>query len=109
MNVFFRSNITELFGNDIETVDFTDPEARRVEINAFIQKEAHKSMKNFLPTGSVDTTTNGILINAAFFKGFWENAFDRTQTENMPFGNGGKMVPMMSVKGQFKFGLLNYH
>lgn len=106
---FFRSNVTDLYGNHIETVDFSDIDARRTEINTLIQNETRNSIKNFLPEGSVDAITNGILLNAAFFKGFWANPFDRTQTEDKPFGNGDRTVPMMRIHGHFKFGLLNCH
>lgn len=89
-----------MFGDQVEMVDFSEPDARREEINAYIKNET--TIKNFLSAGVVNENTNGVLINAAFFKAFWANAFDKYATEDKPFGNSGKTVSMMNVRGRFK-------
>lgn len=105
--VAFRSHITDVFtSKQIETVDFTDPEARRAEINAFIQEATQNYIKDLLPLGSIQAYSKAVLANAAFFRGFWKTKFDKTELKHF---NGESSIPveMMHVRGHFRYGLLH--
>lgn len=104
---FFRSHITDVFtSKQIETVDFSEPEARRAEINAFVQEVTQNYINDLLPPGSIQPYSKAILANAAFFKGFWKTKFDKTEVKHF---NSESSIPveMMHVRGHFRHGLLH--
>lgn len=87
-------------------VDFNEPEARRAEINAFVEEATQKYIKELLPSGSVLDYTNVVMVNAAFFKGFWETKFHKTNTQRQTFhGYTEQPVEMMTVRSKFNYGL----
>lgn len=97
---------TNPFSKSIEKVDFSDVEKRREEINAFVEEVTQNHIKELLPPGSISAATNLILTNAAFFKGFWATKFNKQQTKTKTFNGLTKSnVEMMSVRGNFKYGL----
>lgn len=104
--LFFRSHITEVFtNNQIEKVDFSEPENRRAEINAFVEEVTNGFIKDLLPAGSISPSTNVILANAAFFKGLWVTQFDKAETKTKTFkGFYEEKIEMMHVKNNFKYG-----
>ncbi|CAJ0935530.1 unnamed protein product, partial [Ranitomeya imitator] len=42
-------------------------------------------IQDLLPSGSVDSLTKLVLVNAIYFKGNWANQFDKQRTHEMPF------------------------
>lgn len=104
----FRSHIIDTFKNgQIESVDFTDSEMLRVEINEFVREFTRNYIKELLPVGSIFSDMNAVLTNAAFFKGSWQMKFDQQLTQTKAFNglNNGN-VEMMHIKEKFYHGLL---
>jgi serpin B len=58
-----------------------------------------------LPPYSVGSLTKLILVNAIYFKGNWENQFEKKQTKEMPF-NVSK-VCILHCQWQFLFPVLH--
>lgn len=64
-------------------------------------------IKDLLPPGSIDPTTSLVLVNAAYFKGIWENKFNPNLTKPEIFYVSPTkqiMVDMMHVEGTFRHG-----
>lgn len=102
---FYRPRALELFSKSIEKVNFFDPETRRQEINAWVEEITRNNIKDLIPSNAIKLNTVLVLVNAAFFKGFWETKFNKQNTHNATF-NGAKSasVEMMSVEDKFKYG-----
>ena len=97
----------ELFAKSIERVDFSDPEARRQEINAWVEEVTRNHIKDLIPAGSIQSTTKFVLANAAYFKGVWANQFDKQNTKVETFNGATPAdVEMMSLQGKFNYGVL---
>lgn len=105
MFYLFSTKITGPMDDVFEAVDFTDYEARRNEINRFVEEFTENNLKAVLQPGSVTPFTNIILLNAAYFKGAWEQKFDPAQTKTKIFnGVQPANVEMMHIKGKYHTG-----
>lgn len=103
-----RQCVVTGFPEEIEIKGFnTNPEAARVYINDWVANTTHQMIKDLIPPGTVDRTTDLVLVNAAYFKGMWENKFNPELTKQEVFYvNPSKqiMVDMMHLEGTFKHG-----
>uniref|UniRef100_A0A7M4FIG6 Serpin B10 n=1 Tax=Crocodylus porosus TaxID=8502 RepID=A0A7M4FIG6_CROPO len=88
------------------TVNFrTAAEQAREEINSWVMNQTEGRIQDLLPTGSVDSRTALVLVNAIYFKGKWEKQFLKENTSERPFRvskTKTKPVQMMFLKGMFK-------
>uniref|UniRef100_A0A7M4FJ71 Serpin B10 n=1 Tax=Crocodylus porosus TaxID=8502 RepID=A0A7M4FJ71_CROPO len=88
------------------TVNFrTAAEQAREEINSWVMNQTEGKIQDLLPTGSVDSRTALVLVNAIYFKGKWEKQFLKENTSERPFRvskTKTKPVQMMFLKGMFK-------
>ncbi|CAG9853621.1 unnamed protein product [Phyllotreta striolata] len=94
------------FPQELERKDFaTSPEAARVSINNWVENITHHMIKDLLPPGTIDAQTDLVLVNAAYFKGLWENKFPPEATKpDVFYVSPTKQitVQMMHVEGTFK-------
>ncbi|EOA32256.1 hypothetical protein CARUB_v10015515mg [Capsella rubella] len=95
---FFKASFAKVdFRNKAEEV--------RKEVNTWASRHTNDLIKDLLPPDSITNLTNWIYGNALYFKGAWENEFDKTSTQDRPFHllNGKKVyVPFMNGwKDQF--------
>lgn len=87
-------------------VDFRDSESRRLEINQYVEKFTESNIKDLLPPGSVTEDTNVVLLNAAYFKGNWEETFNSAETETKIFnGANPTNVEMMHKESEYYYGI----
>lgn len=66
-------------------------------------------IKELMPPSTIDKDTNLVLVNAAYFKGIWENQFDPADTKQEIFyitPSKQTFVEMMHVEGGFNHGKL---
>lgn len=102
-----RSCIPPLFEDELQTQDFQNaPDVSRRNINSWVEERTHNMIKDILPPGSIDSQTNLVLANAAYFKGLWENKFDAANTKLDVFHispSNRTIVDMMNVQGSFNF------
>ncbi|KRT80205.1 hypothetical protein AMK59_8414 [Oryctes borbonicus] len=81
-----RSCIPELFKDEFEKIDFArKADESRVIINKWVENQTHSMIKDLLPPGSIDQTTNLALVNAGYFKGSWKYEFNVSQTTDEVF------------------------
>lgn len=79
----------------------------RNAINQWVENTTHHMITNLLPPGTIDASTSLVLVNAAYFKGVWENKFNPNLTGPQIFYVSPKkqiMVDMMHMQGTFKHG-----
>jgi serpin B len=73
----------ETYAAPIEPVDFrgaADDERQR--INHWVAGQTNDRIDEILPAGSIDGTTRLVLVNAVYFLGKWEHAFERHATRD---------------------------
>ncbi|CAA7026627.1 unnamed protein product [Microthlaspi erraticum] len=82
------------------SVDFkSKAEELRLEVNAWAKQHTDGLIKDLLPPRSVHSFTKSVYGNALYFKGAWEERFDKAMTMNRDFHlfNGASIsVPFMS-------------
>lgn len=91
-------------------VDFLRPEQVRVEINSLVEHVTEGQIKELMPPGSVFSSMNAVMVNAAFFKGKWEKPFEPYQTRDSKFHGDESESPMKLMMNTVKlnWGLLIY-
>jgi serpin B len=95
----FVDLLRDTYRAPLEAVDFrTDAEAQRRRINGWVAEQTRDRIEDLLPRGSLDALTRLVLVNAVYFLGQWEHAFERSATADAPFHlleGGARTVPMM--------------
>ncbi|KAK8766001.1 hypothetical protein V5799_007216 [Amblyomma americanum] len=82
----YRSLLENSYGATIKSADFKNShEAVRLEANAWVSEQTASKIQDLLAPGSVDATTAIILLNAIYFKGFWETPFEANNTRPQDF------------------------
>uniref|UniRef100_A0A8C4KKS9 Serpin B10 n=1 Tax=Dromaius novaehollandiae TaxID=8790 RepID=A0A8C4KKS9_DRONO len=86
-----------------QVVNFkTDAEQARKQINSWVENETERKIQDLLLTGSLDSHTVLILVNAIYFKGNWEKKFLEENTSEQPFRmSKSKPVQMMFLRESF--------
>ena len=100
-----RECMLDIFGDQLEKTDFqTNPAAVRERINGWVSNMTKGHIRDLLPAGSIDETTDLVLANAVYFKGLWQNRFDPANSKKDLFyssGSQNSMVTFMKQKGTF--------
>ena len=93
------------YGAGLREVNFKgDPTSAIAAINKWAASETQGRIKDIL--SSVDPLTRLILTNAIYFKGKWQEQFDKKSTKDQPFTllDGNKItVPLMTQKKHFAY------
>lgn len=125
----FQSTLENHFGAPAQNVDFGSDKTR-IDINKWVEDFTKTKIKNLLPggvlvkqlifgpfrkthfefTGSIDSLTRLVLVNAVYFKGNWMKKFDSALTKTEPFYLGSKDTQMdaqmMHIDGKFRTGFI---
>ena len=95
------------YGAGFETLDYAKaPDKARETINRWVEEQTSDRIQELLPSGSIEALTRLVLTNAVYFKGDWQNQFDRKSTEQAPFYAGGERpveTPLMMSKGDYRY------
>uniref|UniRef100_A0A8C4PMX1 Serpin B6 n=1 Tax=Equus asinus TaxID=9793 RepID=A0A8C4PMX1_EQUAS len=102
----FKDSCHKFYQAEMEQLDFISAtEESRKHINTWVAKKTEGKITELLSSDSVDLLTKLILVNAIYFKGNWDDQFDKQQTKERPFKvskNEEKPVQMMFKKSTFK-------
>lgn len=101
----YATLLSDKFLTSSKSVDFSAGETVRQEINTVVEKETNSHIKDLIPHGVLSSMTRMVLVNAVYFKGFWENQFDEGSTMEQDFWiseNESIKVPMMHAYGNFR-------
>ena len=83
-----------------------EPEAARKEINAFVEERTGGKIREMLSPGALDMATRLVLVNAIYFRGRWQERFERSGTRDAPFmlaPDRKVTVAMMSRTGEYDY------
>ena len=102
----FLEGTKRFYNAEMALTDYQkDPEGARKEVNDWVENKTKENIKNLIPEGVIDSSTELILVNAIYFKGIWQNEFDRRATRSKDFfvsKNEKAKVKMMKLKTNFK-------
>ncbi|MEW6352273.1 MAG: serpin family protein [Thermodesulfobacteriota bacterium] len=102
----FLLTCTNNYRSGFKEVDFArQPEAARNEINAWVEDQTNKKIRDLIPA-PLDPLTSLVLTSAIWFKGIWQHQFDPKHTEVEPFTclDGTKTkIPFMHQKAYFGY------
>ena len=77
----FVEGTKKFYDAEIALVDYQkDAEGARKEVNGWVEEKTKQKIKNLIPEGVFNTLTRLTLVNAIYFKGFWQNHFDKEAT-----------------------------
>jgi serpin B len=83
-----------------QEADFiSNPDGERKRINQWAEGQTRGKIKDLLPERIITAHTRMVLANAIYFKGAWQDKFDKDKTRPMPFtlADGSEVeVPMMT-------------
>lgn len=80
-----------------------DLEGGRVAINQWVEQQTKDKIKELIKPGVLPPLTRLVLVNAIYFKGTWEKAFEAAATKPAPFTvDGGESVQVPLMHANFK-------
>ncbi|XP_057897549.1 serpin B6-like [Melospiza georgiana] len=89
----------------LEQMDFLHAwEDSRKQINVWVEESTEGKIQNLLAEGTLNSLTRLVLVNAIYFKGNWEEQFNKASTREWPFHinkNETKPVQMMFKEATF--------
>ncbi len=95
------------YGAPIELMDFVkDPLKCRGQINAWVEQQTSRRIRNLVPPDGLTRETRLVLVNAIYMKAPWAEPFPETATQKQPFHlgrNSTVAVPMMLRQARFGY------
>jgi len=106
----FLALMKQNYGVEITPVDYehAEPEAR-AQINRWVEDKTQEKIKNLISM-PLALSTRLVLVNAVYFKGTWEEAFDPVLTKDASFFSGDDhvvQVPLMRQTEWLKYAEMN--
>ncbi|XDA87394.1 hypothetical protein R6Z07F_017090 [Ovis aries] len=91
---------------EVEELDFVSAsEESRKHMNTWVAEKTEGKIRDLLPENSLNPMTRLVLVNAIYFKGNWDEQFNKEFTQEKPFRvskNVEKTVQMMFKKSTCK-------
>ena len=82
----FVEGTKKFYDAEVGEVDYQDDtETARKKVNAWVEEKTKQKIQNMIPEGVFNTRTRLSLVNAIYFKGFWQNQFDKEATFKQRF------------------------
>lgn len=106
----FNDIAVKKFRSEAQNLDFAENKAAAKTINTWVEDKTNNRIKDLISADSLDSLTRMVLVNAIYFKGFWENKFDPANTTPRPFYTSETEsvdVDTMTVKKKFMYGVFD--
>uniref|UniRef100_A0A8D2B5E2 Serpin family B member 8 n=1 Tax=Sciurus vulgaris TaxID=55149 RepID=A0A8D2B5E2_SCIVU len=103
----FKESCQKFYQAELEELSFAqDTEECRKHINDWVSEKTEGKIAEVLGPGTVGSLTKLVLVNALYFKGKWNEQFDRKHTRGMLFKTNQeqKTVQMMFKQARFNLG-----
>ncbi|XP_021026678.1 serpin B4-like isoform X3 [Mus caroli] len=82
----FLEDIKEYYQANVESLDFEHAaEESEKKINSWVESQTNGKIKDLFPSGSLNSSTILVLVNAVYFKGQWNHKFDEKHTTEEKF------------------------
>lgn len=103
----FRHNNMTTF----DAVDFkNNPEQAQETINSWVTKKTNGKIKDLINQGMITPITQLILVNAIYFRGYWDSPFEKSNTQQKHFTlENGKQSAVMMMQQTKYFYYFNNH
>jgi serpin B len=93
------------YGVLITAVDYGNTETSRCTINAWVEEKTEGKILDLIPSGTLDSMTLLVLVNAIYFKGNWSSQFNKDRTREESFWvTPDKQVQVPMMRQLRKFG-----
>ncbi|MBT8037450.1 MAG: serpin family protein [Verrucomicrobiae bacterium] len=103
----FLQTVEKHYQAPLQLADFkTHFDAERMGINKWVENQTRERIKNLLPSGSLDSSTRLVLVNALYFKAGWRHPFRKSSTTEQAFHLSPERdvaVPTMTAIKSFGF------
>ncbi|KAM9774605.1 serpin peptidase inhibitor, clade B (ovalbumin), member 1, like 3 [Syngnathus typhle] len=101
----FLEETRKYYEAELESVDFKfNANGSKAIINSWVEDKTQGKIKNLIK--ELKSSTKLVLVNAIYFKGKWNQEFNKDSTREAPFRinkHDVKRVMMMHQNGKFKF------
>lgn len=82
----FLTLMEDGYAAPFQALDFrTDAEHSRTAINAWVEEQTQRKIRDLIPRGALKDDTRLVLVNALYLKAPWEKPFGKTATRPAPF------------------------
>jgi serpin B len=99
--------VRQSYQAELNQADFAAAdEAARQAINTWVERQTNQKIKDLIPPGVLNALTRLVLVNAIYFKGFWESQFKPADTRDMDFwlsADTTVKLPLMRQKHEFGY------
>ncbi len=103
----FVERLTRFYDAYAENLDFAGhPEGALARVNGWIEEKTEGLIPTLFQQGDFTPLTRVVLVNTLYFKGKWQNPFDKEATSETPFhleDGTTKPVPMMRTSGKYPY------
>ncbi|XP_060986787.1 serpin B3-like [Dama dama] len=103
----YMDNVKKFYLASVESADFKNAaEESRKMINSWVESQTNEKIKDLFPKDSLDSSTVLVLVNAVYFKGQWNQEFEKESTVEEKFWlnkDTSKSVQMMKQTNHFNF------
>uniref|UniRef100_A0A914DCN0 Serpin domain-containing protein n=1 Tax=Acrobeloides nanus TaxID=290746 RepID=A0A914DCN0_9BILA len=102
----YKEALVQKFGGQFENVDFNDKQNTANKINNFVDKSTQGKITNLVNPASLSSDISMLLVNALYFKGRWQNEFQKELTQEKDFDvaeNRKQKVNMMKATGTYPY------
>ncbi|XP_032458998.1 uncharacterized protein LOC116739053 [Phocoena sinus] len=103
----FKESCQKFYQADLEELNFSkDTEECRKHVNDWVTEKTEGKISEILGAGAIGPLTKLVLVNATYFKGKWDEQFDRKHTREMTFKTNKEKttVQMMFKQAKLKMG-----
>ena len=95
------------YGAGFHQVDFEhSTESARQDINRWVEEKTEDKIKDLIGPHDLDRTTKLVLTNAIYFKGTWEDQFEKSETKDDDFHVSPSQTvksPLMHRRGSYSY------
>ncbi|KAK9888528.1 hypothetical protein WA026_000779 [Henosepilachna vigintioctopunctata] len=102
----FKNAVVNKFHSEVENVDFASASKTAGVINSWVEDKTRNKIKDIISPNDLNADTRLVLVNAIYFKGNWQNKFDKGATRTEPFYLNDKDtidVQMMHINKKFNY------
>jgi serpin B len=96
------------YGAELAPLDFkAEADKARETINAWIADHTQGKIENLIPSASILRDARLVLTNAVYFKGEWQEPFNKSRTKEDTFhvaANQQVQAPFMQARHHFRYG-----